>query len=130
MIRFEPFPAVLVAALACFVIGGLWFSPLLFGKEWLRELRVTDEPSRAIGAILAVPAALGAAFGLGVLTASADIVDVPRALMVGALVWACFVVAIELPALALEKAPRRFAIHAGHKLVIYLAMATIFGLWN
>jgi len=130
MISFEPLSAALVAALASFAIGGLWFSPLLSGNAWLRELHVTGEPSRTMGAVLAVPSALGAAFGLGVLTTSAHITDVRRALFVGVLVWACFVVAIELPSLALEKAPRRFAIYAGHKLVVYLAMATVFGLWH
>ena len=29
--------AVVVAALSTFVIGGLWYSPLLFGRAWMRE---------------------------------------------------------------------------------------------
>jgi hypothetical protein len=28
--------AVLVAALSTFLLGGLWYSPLLFGKAWMR----------------------------------------------------------------------------------------------
>ena len=28
--------AVLVAALSTFVLGGLWYSPMLFGKAWMR----------------------------------------------------------------------------------------------
>jgi hypothetical protein len=28
--------AVIAAALACFLIGGLWYSPLLFGNAWMR----------------------------------------------------------------------------------------------
>lgn len=35
--------AVLVAALASFVLGGLWYSPLLFGKAWQRETGLSDE---------------------------------------------------------------------------------------
>lgn len=35
--------AVLVAAVACFLLGGLWYSPLLFGKAWQRETGLTDE---------------------------------------------------------------------------------------
>lgn len=27
--------AVLVAAISTFLIGGLWYSPLLFGKAWM-----------------------------------------------------------------------------------------------
>ena len=35
--------AVLLAAVASFMLGGLWYSPLLFGKAWQRETGLTDE---------------------------------------------------------------------------------------
>lgn len=35
--------AVLVAALSTFLIGGVWYSPLLFGKAWMRENGFTEE---------------------------------------------------------------------------------------
>lgn len=35
--------AVIVAAIATFVVGGLWYSPLLFAKSWQREAGVSDE---------------------------------------------------------------------------------------
>ena len=34
--------AVLVAALANFLIGGLWYSPALFGKAWMKANNFTD----------------------------------------------------------------------------------------
>ena len=34
--------AVLVAALSTFVLGGLWYSPMLFGKAWMRANNFTD----------------------------------------------------------------------------------------
>jgi hypothetical protein len=37
------FIAVVVAAVASFLIGGLWYSPALFGKAWQREAGLTDE---------------------------------------------------------------------------------------
>ncbi len=41
---FEPnMWAVLVAALAGFVVGGLWYSPPLLGNAWMREAGVTEE---------------------------------------------------------------------------------------
>jgi hypothetical protein len=39
--------AVIAAALATFVLGGLWYSPVLFGKAWQREAGVTDEQMRS-----------------------------------------------------------------------------------
>jgi hypothetical protein len=35
--------AVLAAALLGFVIGGLWYSPLLCGKAWMRAAGMTEE---------------------------------------------------------------------------------------
>lgn len=35
--------AVLVAAVSAFVVGGIWYSSLLFGKAWMRESGMTDE---------------------------------------------------------------------------------------
>jgi len=35
--------AVVVAALASFLLGGLWYSPVLFGKAWQRETGLSDE---------------------------------------------------------------------------------------
>lgn len=35
--------AVVVAAVGSMVLGGLWYSPALFGKVWQREAGLTDE---------------------------------------------------------------------------------------
>ena len=35
--------AVLLAAAVSFVLGGMWYSPLMFAKAWQRESGVTDE---------------------------------------------------------------------------------------
>src|SRR6476660_2020302 len=34
--------AVVAAAVSTFVLGGLWYSPLLFGKAWMRANNFTD----------------------------------------------------------------------------------------
>jgi Protein of unknown function (DUF1761) len=35
--------AVIVSALSTFLVGGLWYSPALFGKAWMRENGFTEE---------------------------------------------------------------------------------------
>lgn len=35
--------AVFIAAFASFLLGGVWYSPALFGKAWQREAGLTDE---------------------------------------------------------------------------------------
>ena len=37
------FPAVLAAAVSTFLIGGLWYSPLLFKKAWMEANQLTDQ---------------------------------------------------------------------------------------
>lgn len=39
--------AVLLASLSTFLVGGLWYSPVLFGKAWQRETGLGDETLRA-----------------------------------------------------------------------------------
>lgn len=34
--------AVVVAALSTFILGGLWYSPMLFGKAWMRVNSFTE----------------------------------------------------------------------------------------
>jgi hypothetical protein len=47
--------AVLVAALSAFLVGGLWYSPLLLGALWKRANRFgTGEPPAATGRTFAI----------------------------------------------------------------------------
>ena len=39
--------AVLAATVAAFVLGGLWYSPLLFAKKWQAAAALTDEQVKA-----------------------------------------------------------------------------------
>ena len=34
--------AVTVSALSTFLLGGIWYSPILFGKQWMKENKFTD----------------------------------------------------------------------------------------
>ena len=35
--------AILLAALSTFILGGLWYSPAVFGKAWMKENGFTEE---------------------------------------------------------------------------------------
>jgi hypothetical protein len=41
--------AVIVVSIVAFVFGGLWFSPLLFVKPWMAEVKMTPEKAKAAG---------------------------------------------------------------------------------
>ena len=65
--------AVLVCAVMSLVIGGLWWSPVLFAKAWQRETGLSDEqlkqmnPAKTFGLtfVLAYLASYNLAFFLG-----------------------------------------------------------------
>jgi Protein of unknown function (DUF1761) len=65
--------AVLVCAVMSLVIGGLWWSPLMFAKSWQREVGLTDDqlkqmnPAKIFGLtfVLAYLASYNLAFFLG-----------------------------------------------------------------
>jgi len=38
--------AVLVAGISAFVLGGVWYSPALFGTAWMKENKITVEDVR------------------------------------------------------------------------------------
>jgi uncharacterized membrane protein len=52
--------AVIVAALAAFLVGAFWYSPLLFTKVWIRESGVDERRARSAN----LPLTMGAAFVL------------------------------------------------------------------
>ncbi|HZY81425.1 MAG TPA: DUF1761 domain-containing protein [Cyclobacteriaceae bacterium] len=57
--------AVIVAALSTFLIGGLWYSPAVFGKAWMKENGFTEESMRG-GNMVKI---FGLAFVLGLVSA-------------------------------------------------------------
>jgi hypothetical protein len=38
--------AIVVAALSAFVLGGLWYSPLMFVKRWMKEAGITEDSTK------------------------------------------------------------------------------------
>jgi len=38
--------SIIVAAASAFMLGGLWYSPLLFAKRWMKETGITEESTK------------------------------------------------------------------------------------
>jgi hypothetical protein len=63
----HPFPAVnylaiLVAAIVIFLLGGLWYSPVLFARKWIALQGRTEEQVRAQAASANMPVLYVSAF--------------------------------------------------------------------
>ena len=61
--------AVLVAGIVIFVLGGLWYSPVLFAKKWTALQGRTEEQMRAQAASANMPLMYASAFITGLIIA-------------------------------------------------------------
>lgn len=125
--------AVLVASLATFIIGGLWYSPLLFAKPWMAANGLREEDLKG--------ADMGKIFG-GSLVLQLISVFV-LAMFVGATSGAAFCitagflvgvgwVATSLGVLYLfERRPLKlWLINAGYHTVAFTTAGAILGFWR
>lgn len=122
-------PAVVAAAVSSFVLGGLWYSPLLFGTAWNRAnggVPPPGHPARVFGISLlfCLAAAAGFAWLLGPAPA------LPRALLMaaacGGLVACCFGVNYQFS----QRHPLLWLIDAGYHLLQFGLFALILALWH
>ena len=123
--------AILVAVAVAFVIGALWYSPLLFGKSYVTlrglnpaALAATRPPvGEMIGEFARV---LIVAFVLRYLLARMSVADVWGAAGVGLLVWFGFQAMMLWGAVLHEGMPwRLYAIHASDALVKTVVMCLL-----
>ena len=128
--------AVLVAAVATFALGALWYSPLGFAKQWVAAHGYTPEQLAAMqkGAGRAYGVTfvcwLVMALALGILTHRIGVHSVPGGLKLGVLCWAGFSASVGLSAHVFSgRRPAAFVIDAGYQLVSLLVMGVILALW-
>lgn len=128
---------VLVAAVAAFVIGFLWYSPVLFGNLWIQAHGYSAEDLAAMQQTMGPT--YGASFVAQVVMAVALSILIrrtgARGAMAGAglgfLIWLGFVATTGLTGNLFSKAPLlQFEIDAGYQAVYLLAMGAILGAWR
>ena len=125
--------AVFVSAASTFVIGGLWYSPLLFQKAWMRANGFTEADLDKGGA----GRIFGLAFVFAVVMAFnlAMFLDAPGTTpawgaTAGALSAVWVVLGIGTIALFGRRPPAYTAINGGYWLVSFVVMGAILGAWR
>ena len=126
--------AIVVAIVSNFVIGGLWYSPILFVNKWLAlsgvDKKVFDAglPKALIGDFFS---ALLIALVLNQVIRWSGAVGLIGGLEVGAFVWIGFVASVLLTQVTYEHRPIAFyAISAGYRLVTMLVAGAILSVWR
>ncbi len=127
------YPAVLAAAALGFVIGGLWYSPILFASAWMKAAGVTEEQTRR--------APMGKVFGLSALAQLVIALNLaafigPRADL-GFGLFAGFAAGLGWVAMSLgviylfEQRPLRlWLINGGYQVLAYTVMGGVLGVWK
>lgn len=125
--------AVLVAALSAFLIGGLWYSPAVFGKIWMKENGFTEEDLKkgnmakifGLTFLLSLVAAVNLAMFLGPDT------NLSLGAFYGFLAgfgWVAMFIGTHY--LFERRSFTLFAINAGYSVVTLTVMGMIIGAWN
>ena len=123
-------PAVLVAAVSSFLLGGLWYSPALFGRLWNAEnggVKQSGHPAKVFG--VAFLFSLAAAPCFAVWLGSAPSLEV--ALKAGALAGLGFVAAsFGINYQFAQRSFKLWLIDGGYHAVQFVLFGLILGLWH
>ena len=126
--------AVVVAALSTFILGGLWYSPMLFGKVWMRANNFTDADLQSFSKarmfgwsfVFALVMALNLAMFLA--DPKTDVVWGMTAGALAGLGWVAMAVAII--GLFESRSWTYILINGGYMTVAFTLMGAILGAWR
>jgi hypothetical protein len=128
--------AVLVAAMIAMVIGGLWYSPVLFGKQWMK-LRGMDPAAMANmkmpmqSMLIEFITTLVMAFVIAEFAAWVGAATLMGGIVLGVWLWLGFAATLLVGMSVWEGRPwGLFFINGGLRLVNIVVMAAIIGAWH
>jgi hypothetical protein len=128
--------AVFIAAVVAMAIGSFWYSPVGFGKQWMRlrgkkESEIKNMRFPAQSMILEFICALVTAYVLGIMTTVFGAHTFYSCILLSLVVWIGFYVTMLLGEVVWEDKPfGLFLINAGLRLVNVVSMTLIVGIWQ
>jgi len=131
------YPAVLVTGIVIFVLGGLWYSPVLFAKPWMTLMAKSEEEMKA-GAD-SMPVMFGLAFLCGLLIAWVMAIilaqfhqpSAANGAMIGFLCWLGFSASTSFATALFSNTPKPlWLINSGYNLVCFVIAGVILSLWR
>ncbi len=130
--------AVVAAAVASMAIGALWYSPVLFGKQWMRLIGMSNEElekakAKGMGKSYAIMflGSLIMAYVLAHFVQMAGATDLMGAAELGFWVWLGFVATVQLGTVLWENKPwTLYTLNTGYYLVSLIVMSGILVWWK
>ena len=126
-------PAVLVAGLSAFAVGGIWYSRPLFANAWMADSNLTDEQIKQgnKGKIFGFTAVFSLLMAVNLAMFLADAkTDVAWGAEAGFLAGIWTFSAISIHSLFELKGWRYIFINGGYSIVSLTLMGAIIGLWR
>ena len=128
------FWAILVSAVLLWLLGALWFSPLLFAKPWIAIVgrKMGEKPKGVVhGMVSSFLGGLVQALVLAHIVVWANATNFGHGAFLGFLTWFGFIAAVLYPQRIYEGRPfTYFAIVAGYWLIGLLAIGGILAIWR
>jgi len=128
------YPAVVVAAIAYWLLGAVWYG-LLFNKPWMALEHMTIEQAQSVSPVIPYIVSflleILIAYSLAQICIWRNANTVGRGASVGVLVWIGFVGPIALMTYMFEMRPKAlFAINEFYPLAGLVLMGAILGAWT
>ncbi|ULQ51642.1 DUF1761 domain-containing protein [Flavihumibacter fluvii] len=128
--------AVLVAGLSSFVIGGIWYSPGLFGKAWMTDSQLSEadiqkgNKGKIFGFTALFSLIMAANLAMFLVDTPQMKTDVTWGTTAGFLAGIWTFCAIAIHSLFELKTWRHILINGGYSVVALTLMGAIIGLWR
>lgn len=130
--------AVLVTGVAAMIVGGLWYSPVLFGNLWMKLSGITKEQieeakkkGMAVSYLANFIGALVMSYILAAFIVNLNLQTITEALFISFLIWLGFFVTIALHAVLWEgKSLKLFWLNIAYLLVMILVSGVILVSWK
>lgn len=123
-----PVLAFVLAGVAHFAVGGLWYSPLLFSKVWLDALGHEPKGSMPVGMAFTAAASFLTAFCIVSLAEATQTTGVGPTVGLAAAAWLGFGLTSSIGHYAFAAGLKLGLIDLGHTFVATLAAAAVIGL--
>jgi Protein of unknown function (DUF1761) len=126
--------AVLAAALSAFVVGGLWYSPILFGKVWLKANGFTEAQAqsfsraRAFGGAFVLALIMSANLAMFLADPTTTVLWGMTAGALAGIGWAAAGLAVV--ALFENRSWTYILVNGGYLAVSFVLMGAILGAWR
>jgi hypothetical protein len=134
--------AILVAGIVIFILGGLWYSPILFAKKWIALQNKTEEQMRTEAAGANMPLMYASAFITSLIIAWAmalvfahianDIqMNAAHGALLGFIIWLGFAASTSYATALFSGKPRQlWLIDTAYNLVSFVLAGIILAVWR